>query len=122
MQRPQTVDRAFWLIVGSALLGLLSYVMRGMHESPGMVAFVMACLIGFAFLFRAGKNWARIVYMVFFVLGLAGVLLAGGVLARLGVIYIAILALQTAFQGYALWLAFRAPGNLWFKRHRAVQS
>lgn len=91
-----------------------------MHESPLMVAFVMAYIVGFAFLIRAGKNWARIVYLVFQVLGLLGVVYAGIALARVGLIYVAILGIQTVFQCYAAWLAFRPPGRAWFRRSRTV--
>jgi len=122
MRRPAAIDRAFWLIVGSAVLGVLSYVARGMHESAFTVTFVWAWLIGFAFLIRAGRNWARIVYLVFFLLGGLGMLLVGAALARLGTIYLVIIGLQTVFQGYAAWLAFRPPGSQWFGRFRILRS
>ena len=93
-----------------------------MHESPLMVAFVMAYIIGFAFLIRAGKNWARIVYLVFQVLGLLGVVYAGAALARVGLIYVVILGIQTVFQCYAAWLAFRPPGRVWFRRSGEASS
>lgn len=121
-RRPATIDRAFWLIVSSAGLGLVSYIARGMHESPLMVAFVMAYIIGFAFLIRAGKNWARVVYLVFQVLGLLGVVYAGAALARVGLIYVVILGVQTVFQCYVAWLAFRPPGRVWFSRASTVRS
>lgn len=120
-RRPATIDRAFWLIVSSAGLGLVSYIARGMNESPAMVALVMAYIIGFAFLIRAGKNWARIVYLVFQVLGLLGVVYAGAALARVGLIYVLILGIQTVFQCYAAWLAFRPPGRAWFSRVHTVR-
>ena len=108
--------------MSSAGLGLVGYIVRGMHESPLMVAFVMAYIIGFAFLVRAGKNWARMVYLVFQVLGVLGVVYEGAALARVGLIYVVILGIQTVFQCYAAWLAFRPPGPVWFRRSRAVSS
>lgn len=121
MQRPASIDRAFWLIVGSGGLGLLSYLARGMHESAFMITFVLAYLIGFAYLIRAGKNWARIVYLVFFALGLLGISYVGASLVRLGTTYVIIICLQTVMQGYAAWLAFRSPGSQWFSRMRGVR-
>ena len=122
MQRPSTIDRAFWLIVASAGLGLVSYVARGMHESAGMMLFVMAYLLGFAFLIRAGQNWARIVYLIFFALGALAMLYVKEMLARVGAVYIGIMFAQTAFQGYAAWLAFTQPGSAWFRRFPKTRS
>ena len=121
MQRPATIDRAFWLILGSASLGFVTYLARGMHESPLMMTLVMGYMAGVAFLIRAGQNWARIVFLIFLALGSLGILLrvAGGQPLP---IYIAIFALQTAVKGYATWLTFSLPGSRWFSRNRKVQS
>src|ERR1700754_1362490 len=86
MRRPPTVDRAFWLIIGSGLLALPSYWMLGLHESAGLIAFLIAYVLGFAFLIRAGKNWARMIYAMFFVIGLLGMSSSGSHLARIGAI------------------------------------
>lgn len=122
MQRPATIERAFWLIVVSAALGLLTYIARGMHESPFMMTFVMAYMVGFAFLIRAGINWARIVFLIFLVLGSLGILLAGAGPTRLSPAYVVIFGLQTSIKGYAIWLAFSSPGSQWFGRLRKVRS
>ncbi len=122
MRRPASIDRAFWLIVASAALGLLSYLARGMHEPIGMVTFVLAVLIGFAFLIRAGQNWARIVFLVFFALGCVGLSLTGTALIRVGTLYVVNICVQTAMQGYAAWLTFRTPGSQWFGRLRGARS
>ena len=121
-QLPEAVGRAFKSLIGSALLGLFSYMARGMTERLDMTAFGLAVVVGFAFLVRAGQNWARILLMVFVVLGTAVLVLMGATLARQGALYVAILVLQTALQCYAVWLVFRPPGNLWFKRKSDVES
>jgi hypothetical protein len=119
IQRPKAIDVAFWLIIGSAALGLLSFVVRGMHEPPFVVVVVMLVLIGFAALIRSGKNWARIVFAVFFVIGLSSYLFVRELVAQNGTFFFAVFVLQTVLQGYALWLTFRPPGKGWFKRARA---
>ncbi len=122
MKRPSTVDLAFWLLVAHGVLGLLTHLVRGMQGSAVVIAVAMVYTFGFAYLIRSGKNWARIVYAALFVLGNVGMAFTGGYLARLDAIYLAIFALQTALQCYALWLTFRLPGSLWFKPHHHVQS
>jgi hypothetical protein len=121
MQRPATIERAFWLILGSASFGLLTYLARGMHESPLFMTLVMGYMVGAAFLIRAGQNWARIVFLILLALGSLGILLrvAGGQLLPA---YVAIFALQTAIKGYATWLTFSLPGSQWFSRDRKVRS
>ena len=121
MQRPATIDRAFWLILGSASFGFLTYLVRGMLESPLMMTLVMGYMVGAAFLIRAGQNWARIVFLILLALGSLGILLrvAGGQLLS---VYVAIFALQTAIKGYATWLTFSLPGSQWFSRDRKVRS
>jgi hypothetical protein len=121
-QLHESVGRAFKLLIGSALLGLFSYTARGMTEPLGMTAIGLAVVVGFAFLIRAGQNWARILLLVFVVLGTAVILLMGATLARQGALYVAILVVQTVLQCYAVWLVFRPPGNLWFKRKSDVGS
>jgi hypothetical protein len=118
MQRPGTIDLAFWLIVGSAGLGLVSYVARGMQESAFMLGFVMVWLGGFAYLIRAGQNWARILFLVIFLLGLVGIVFTGAALLRFGAAYVAVMGLQSVMQGVAIWLAFSPPGSPWFRRSR----
>ncbi len=116
MRRPSTVDLAFWLLIASAGFGLLDLLIPGLQTSAFIVAFTMAYLITFAFLFRAGKNWARIVYLVFFSLGAIGIATHIEMLARHGALPSVFLCINTACQGYAAWLTFRTPGSAWFQQ------
>src|SRR4051812_12067465 len=74
-QRPATIDRAFWLILGSALFGFVTYLARGMHEPPLMMTLVMGYMVGAAFLIRGGQNWARIAFLILLAFGSLGILL-----------------------------------------------
>ena len=128
MRRPATIDRAFWLILGSASLGFLPHLARGMHESPLiMMTLVMgfmfgfALTVGFAFFIRAGKNWARIVFLILFAIGSLEILprVAG---AQLLPAYVVVFVLQMAMKGYATWMMFSLPGSHWFSQDRKVRS
>jgi hypothetical protein len=116
MQRPSTIVLAFWLLIASAGLALLAVFIPGLETSAFIVAFTLAYLVGFAFLFRAGKNWARIVYLVFFCLGAFGIATHIEMLARHGALPAVFMGVNTACQGYAAWLTFRPPGSAWFRR------
>lgn len=116
MQRPSTIDLAFWLLIASAGFGLLALFISDLQTSAFIVAFTMAYLITFAFLFRAGKNWARIVYLVFFSLGAIGIATHIDMIARRGALTLVFMCVNTACQGYAAWLTLRAPGSSWFRR------
>jgi hypothetical protein len=122
LERPAPIDRAFWMIIGSGALGLVNYLIPGLRASPLMMAFTLAWVVGFAFLLRAGQNWARIVFLIFFVLGCVAMLFIIPTLLRFGLVRVAIVGVQTALQGYATWLVFSPPGSLWFHRLRRMRS
>ena len=122
MERPAAVDRAFCLTIGSGALGLVNYLIPGLPASPLTMAFTLAWVVGFAFLLRAGQNWARIVFLIFFVLGCVAMLFIIPTLLRFGPVRVAIMGVQTAFQGYVTWLVFSLPGSLWFRRFRGMKS
>ena len=117
-RRPSTIDLAFWLLIASAGFGLLAVLIPDLQTSAFIVAFTMAYLITFAFLFRAGKNWARIVYLVFFSLGAIGIATHIEMFAQRGALTLVFMCVNTACQGYAAWLTFRAPGSTWFRRRK----
>ena len=118
MERPASVDRAFWLTIGSGALGLVNYLIPGLEASPFTMAFTLAWVVGFAFLLRAGQNWARIVFLLFFVLGCVAMLFIIPTLLRFGPVRVAMMGVETALQGYVAWLVFSLPGSLWFRRFR----
>lgn len=122
MERPVPVDQAFWLTLASGALGLVTYLIPGLQASPLMMAFTLAWVVGFAFLLRAGQNWARIVFLIFFVLGCVAMLFIIPTLLQFGPVRVAIMVLQTVLQGYAAWLVFTLPGSLWFQRYRELKS
>jgi len=118
IDRPPEIELAFWSVIASAVLGAISFVARGLQEPPLIAVGVLAVLAAFAFLIRAGKNWARIVYLIFFLIGLSSLFVIRELIALNGMFFFAIFCLQTVLQGYAAWLVFRPPGSRWFRRAR----
>lgn len=82
--------------------------------------FVLVCTFAFvAFLIikiSAGRNWARITFLVLFVLGMLPTLpLMLDEFSRLPVVG-ALSVAQVGLQVYALFLLFSQPGKLWFRK------
>ncbi|QTN21490.1 hypothetical protein HZ992_14990 [Rhizobacter sp. AJA081-3] len=119
IRRPPEIGLAFWAIISSAALGAFSFVARGQREPLFIVFCVLAVLVAFAFLIRSGKNWARITYLVFFLIGLSSFLVVRELIALNGKFFFVIFCVQTVLQSYAAWLVFRPPANRWFRRGRA---
>ena len=68
----------------------------------------------------AGKNWARIVFLVMFLIGLIPSLpIMLSEFYRFPLVGALSLA-TTCLQGYALFLTFTNPGNIWFSKGRSV--
>jgi hypothetical protein len=126
-EKPRAVALAVYLLWGSLAVGLakipLDFPSLAAIPSPAIVwsaiAIVLA-LYGFLFLkIASGRNWARITFLVFFLLGL---ILAWPTLSSefarapaVGVLSIA----QGIMQGYAIFLLFTSPGKTWFQKEKA---
>jgi len=113
--RPRQIDWSFWLLITSLLLGLLNAAMTQI-QSLVVPSVVLAALLGFAFAIRAGKNWARILFLILYLLGLPTLIFPQGLIAVGGLPYFVIFCCQAFLQGTALWFAFRKPGSAWFRR------
>lgn len=123
-QKPQSVGIAVNLLWASLGVGLLKTVIDYSHvTAQASVAFTTVvvvftfALIGFlVFKISAGKNWARITFLVLFIIGvLPSLLVVVGEFSRsliLGVLSVA----QIGLQGYALFLLFSLPGSTWFRK------
>jgi len=71
---------------------------------------VQALLI---FKIAAGRNWARILLAVSFVMGLFQI----PALLTESPMRVITFSLQTILQGYGLFLLFTKPGSTWFSKH-----
>lgn len=122
--RPQSVTTAVNLLWTSLAVGLVKITMDFSHlASLGSAAIALGTFLAvFAvmslliFKIAAGRNWARISFVVFFVLGvLPAVPIVIDEFGRSGLLGL-LSVLQTGLQLYALWLIFSQPGKAWFKK------
>ena len=118
MPRPSTIVRAFWLIVASAALAPVLFVVRGVPDSIVPTAGLMLVLVGIAWFVRAGRNWARVVYLLLFALSLLGFANVQSAWVLDGAPYVEAFCAQRALVAYAAWLLVSRPGSLWFSRRR----
>ena len=106
-----------WLIVASLLLGVFKGVLLPV-ASPLWIGIVTgAILAALTVAVARGRNWARVTWLVLFLLGLPVIFFVGDLLLREGAASVAILVGQTIAQFVALVLLFQPSSNAWF-RHR----
>jgi len=128
-EKPSTVVRAVKLLWAALLVGPLklavdfSFVDFSFLETTGPLNFLVSVLLVvtavLAFLISkisAGRNWARITFLVIFILGFVpGLSLVGAEFDRSVLVGILSIA-QTALSLYALFLIFTQPGSAWFRK------
>lgn len=123
-QKPQPVGTAVNLLWASLAVGLVKTLIDfsnlSAQASAAFTNFVLIftfALIGFlTFKISAGKNWARITFLVLFVIGVLptsfvvlGEFSQSSILGALSVA-------QIGLQGYAIFLLFTQPGSTWFRK------
>ena len=124
IQKPQPVVTAVNLLWASVAVGLVKMLMDFSNLSTlapaaftNFVLIFTFILIGFLiFKISAGKNWARITFLVMFIIGILPTLpLVLGEFSRSSVVG-AISVAQIILQVYALFLLFTLPGSSWFRK------
>ncbi len=122
--KPQAVNRAVNLLWASIAFGLVKILMDFTHVSAMasvgftsfVLAFTFAIIIFLIFMISSGKNWARIAFLIMFVIGtipaLPVVLDEFGRAPAVG----ALSVVQLCLQVYALFLLFTSPGRAWFRK------
>ena len=124
VERPRQVGLAakcLWASIGiGGILLVLDYRFIAGASSAATAWIVPAAVLGVLALFTAaisaGRNWARIVFLVLFVIGalpyfavLAEMFARSKLTASLSVI-------QLLLQAAAMYLVFTKPGSAWFRR------
>ena len=127
MERPKSIILAvnlLWLTLAIAPIKLLF----GLSNTPQHVsiAFVLlilaltiAILVWINFKISAGKNWARITLLVFFVIGMVPVTFQLPAEFNRSAVNGMLALLQIGLQGTSLYLMFSSPGKDWFTNNRA---
>lgn len=123
-QKPQPIVTAVNLLWVSLAVGLVKMLMDFSNLS-GMAAaaftnfiliFTFALIAFLIFKISAGRNWARITFLVMFIIGVLPTLpIVLGEFSRSAVVG-ALSAAQIGLQVYALFLLFTQPGSSWFRK------
>ena len=124
IQKPQSVVIAVNLLWASLAVGLVKMLMDFSNLSSvapaaftNFVLIFVFSLIGFlVFKISAGRNWARITFLVMFVIGMLPTLpLMFDEFSRAPVVG-ALSVAQVGLQVYALFLLFTQQGSTWFRK------
>lgn len=123
-QKPQSIVTAINLLWTTLAVGLVKMLMDFSNLSAVAPAaftnFVLVftfALMGFLiFKISAGRNWARITFLVMFIIGVLPTLpIVLGEFSRSAVVG-ALSVAQIGLQVYALFLLFTQPGSSWFRK------
>lgn len=124
-QKPQSVSTAVVLLWASLAVGLVKVVIDYsylMSQTPSVATVIFFLVLTFALLgflvFRisAGKNWARIAFLVMFLIGVLPTVHHTAAEFSRSFFVGALSAAQLGLQGYALFLLFTQSGNPWFRK------
>lgn len=130
IEKPSQIRTAVNLLWVSLAIGFAKSFIDMQHLSAQassaftnfILVFVIAVMALLIVSISKGKNWARIIFLVLFVLGsLPAVPLVLGEFTRsplLGAFSI----VQIAIQIFALYLLFTKPGSRWFKKESFISS
>jgi hypothetical protein len=122
--RPQQVRVAVALLWASFVLGIVAWLLSSLRDPETGFSVLVLVITGLLFAFSVllnvmvyrGRNWARVVVLVF--VALAGLLLLAPIEEASSpsmaeqVINLVTIALECV----AMFLVFTQPGSLWFKR------
>jgi hypothetical protein len=122
-QKPQSVATAINLLWASLVVGLVNVLMDFSSLSAAapaaftsFICFTFALIAFLIFKISSGRNWARITFLVMFIIGvLPTVPIVLGEFSRsavLGALSVAHIGLQV----YALFLLFTRPSSTWFRK------
>ena len=125
--RAANVGTAVTLLYITLGIGVVRSIMEASRNaqmaSPGFVMFITFCVLGimwfFIYMIGKGRNWARIIFLVLFIIGIPFSILpllqsmaANPISGLLGIG-------QTVIQIIALVFLFQKPSSIWFKEMKA---
>ena len=128
VDRPEQVTKAVGLLWLTLALGLIGSALQWQYltslSGVGFALYVQ--VVTFAVLawlihkLSRGRNWARITFLILFIIGLApGLMQLSATMGRSPIAAV-IGGLQFALQAWALYLTFSEPGRRWFRKPESV--
>ncbi|MEZ5646690.1 MAG: hypothetical protein R3E99_16305 [Burkholderiaceae bacterium] len=124
IEKPSQINTAVNLLWASLAIGFVKSIMDMQHlgsqASPAFTNFILISVIAVVALLivftSKGKNWARITFLVLFILGsLPSIPLVLAEFTRSPVLG-AFSLVQIVLQVVALYMVFTRPGAAWFKK------
>jgi phosphoglycerol transferase MdoB-like AlkP superfamily enzyme len=134
-ERPQGVKTAVNLFWASMALGLVDVLLDFAHisariaeaaeaKAPVVFISIMVLVVGFAFSafliakISAGRNWARIVFLILFAIGMLDALPEIYAEFTRAPFIGALSLLQVGMLVYGVFLVFTQPGSVWFRKYK----
>jgi hypothetical protein len=127
MERPKSITLAVNLLWLTLAIGPIK-LLFGLSNTPQHVsiAFVLlilaltiAILVWINLKISAGRNWARMTLLVFFVIGMVPVMFQLPAEFSRSIVNGMLSLLQIGLQGFSLYLMFSNPGKDWFNNKNA---
>lgn len=120
--RPVEVLYAFWLIIASLAMGVIALPLKPEAVKPQLlVVTIIAFLLSLAFtvflfvMILRGKNWARLLFLTFFLVGFPFALPAIFIAFQKSPIPSVFGLIQLCLQMMAAVLLLQKPSRQWFK-------
>ena len=129
VQQPTQVRSATWLLGTSLVLGTVCFVLEW-QATPSAIqpisttlalsitALLIALLVFVICKVWAGRNWARVAYVLIFFVGVYDAVEVFQIFSIVAVLTLGELLAQFV----ALYLVFSAPGNLWYRAQPSQPS
>lgn len=119
--RPRAVVFGVALLVTSNVLALLRIPsLPDAASTWTLVVLAMIPAFGLILGIWYKRNWARLVFLIWFLLGVISEIYVGKMLISAGAFAVAFVVLQCAIQGVAFILLFSRSSNGWFHRSPPV--
>jgi hypothetical protein len=123
--RPRAVTIAVWLLVSAVVLELVGVAIDWRDQSNAEIVIftaiavtVMLCIVAWLiFMLGRRRNWARLVYAIFFVIGLSTFVAPGPTLEKTP-LELLITIVQGVLQFVAVVLTYLPVSNAWYRSGR----
>ena len=106
-----------WFLATSLALGAIKSLLVPVPGPWWVAVAVLAAMVALTTAIAKGMNWARVTFVLLFLLGLPSMFFMRELLLRESQLSLGILAVQTVFQLSATVLLFLPASNIWFRNH-----